>query len=1276
MPTTPRNRVEQSGTVTHDHLTSWVTDGVIKDSGISAIIGTTAENLFDTAVLAAAATIPGSTTWLRTAGLVTVGDHGDALYAKVLGSTPGGFQSADGAWWQPITGSSSGGGGGFNTRAEAAVTTIANSVETIQIEGFSVAGDGGGAVYKRAAVQPAHSFWFQSADGAYWVPFTNDLRLSVRINGAVLDGATDDVTEIQEVIDACIYYLLALEAFIPIGTTVISKTLHVGYGSSGFTAGRLRGAGFNEYANGPGTLIDARSFFNAPVINIQGGRNTRVSDFGLIGANKTYVSDFSLGGQADTVVDDTDVNNWVDPALLASNPNIVGAYTSYCAISVDAYSGGAPTPHYPNVTYPPFVSGSQYSKTDTSRTELEDLMLDGFILAIANGDNTAQQQSEFTRTRRSYITRCVYGLSIGHQNCRNQLLQDVGFLSCHTLIDNATFGAGKGHLSNQIVNCDGNLSIRLVNLKTSFGPILFDTFYCENCWWIGNIIGGETATFLNCELRFDLHGFFTGYLAGDSNSPQRGIPEFLIDASDAQAGIQFIGGKIFNHWSVCVINTSPDMVEFRNVDISPAKKRDYNYDKAAFNATLGGLIFTNLGVPAAGATNLKVVSFADGVGIALNTSYDHDPWGGARGNYTPIYCLHHYPVASSVLDIVECPVRFFEPPGATYTAVLTSDAEAGLILTMTFPAGPDPVFGPLPSDIIKASNTYSIFFVRSVSPDGKTVTAVLQNNIHQTAWGAWVERNPSNINTGTDDHWKVASARFYTPVFGLYGDLTSGNSDIANVTTGTFNPTVSSCVSIGDYLYQDAAIDDTFTGSALITNINDGTRVISMDRNANVTRSRVRLGTFVYPGPTLESAAFDPLVYGALVWLDAQDLTQMYRNRATTPNNTNNLFFHSNELLEFNNVNGRRGWAFDTLTGSFPAQNQTGPSGESNYAWSFVCSGADVADWFQVLPQTSITGQIFTYQAKVKSSSTSCWIAAFSTASGNDPVFVDCKNGVIGHTPAGITATITASTGGFFLLKLTAVGMGTFFAIVAGDNNYAAPGAGTTLVLCDQMIELGSTASTYSADANATSYSLYTTAAVNAPVGAMVNKGILGGVWIAPTDAQRPFLRSVTIGPDTRHYLDFSVNSGDAYLSAPSGVTLTSTALSCAAVRRPAAGANTVVFGASATATPHTVRWATSNHLITALGDTAFDDGVAHVATGNNLLTDRRTAGNLQFTRLNKLATGNGAANAALTNKIDRLGVHNGTNSVGGFFAGAIFGADLAANVSTIEDYFGAIIGI
>ncbi|MCZ4073537.1 hypothetical protein [Agrobacterium sp. LMR679] len=67
---------------------------------------------------------------------------------------------------------------------------IPAGINAIRVNGFYVAGDGGGALYVKAGGEPAHDGKFQTADGAWWEiaeTFPNPLMF-----GAVGDGVADD----------------------------------------------------------------------------------------------------------------------------------------------------------------------------------------------------------------------------------------------------------------------------------------------------------------------------------------------------------------------------------------------------------------------------------------------------------------------------------------------------------------------------------------------------------------------------------------------------------------------------------------------------------------------------------------------------------------------------------------------------------------------------------------------------------------------------------------------------------------------------------------------------------------------------------------------------------------------------------------------------------------------------------------------------------------------------------------------------------------------------
>jgi hypothetical protein len=83
-----------------------------------------------------------------------------------------------------------------STRSTIAVPA---DVLVVRTEGYSGAGDGGGALYKRVSAAPAHRGWFRSADGGLWELTANSP--SILTFGAVGDGRLDDRVAIQAAID-------------------------------------------------------------------------------------------------------------------------------------------------------------------------------------------------------------------------------------------------------------------------------------------------------------------------------------------------------------------------------------------------------------------------------------------------------------------------------------------------------------------------------------------------------------------------------------------------------------------------------------------------------------------------------------------------------------------------------------------------------------------------------------------------------------------------------------------------------------------------------------------------------------------------------------------------------------------------------------------------------------------------------------------------------------------------------------------------------------------
>lgn len=128
--------------------------------------------------------------------------------------------------WKMVSSSEVAGGAGvatFATRTQAAATRIARSIQAVQVEGYSSAGDKGAALYRRVSSQPSHSAAFQSRDGAWWE--LSEAVPTPFMMGAKGNGVTDDTTILQAYFD----YALAnfSMAAIPAGTWLISAPIAI-----------------------------------------------------------------------------------------------------------------------------------------------------------------------------------------------------------------------------------------------------------------------------------------------------------------------------------------------------------------------------------------------------------------------------------------------------------------------------------------------------------------------------------------------------------------------------------------------------------------------------------------------------------------------------------------------------------------------------------------------------------------------------------------------------------------------------------------------------------------------------------------------------------------------------------------------------------------------------------------------------------------------------------------------------------------------------------------
>ena len=299
--------------------------------------------------------------------------------------------------------------------------TFVRSSTTLPHDGYIVFTDGSNRKWKRVFNGPLNVKWF----------------------GARGDGVTDDIYAIQRAIDYSIYTDTTIkQVYIPTGRYLISSTLHLGYGQA-FHSVSLIGDGAPSFRGGVsefnGTTIRC-NFSNAPGINIQGARWTTVENISVVGLNAI------AGFLYDT--SSANINNWIHASVDTIGDN---RRTPYAGITVDAYSGSAPTPAYPTVNYPTYANVPfQYGRIQSSQVKIVNCGVHEFIAGIVLQPNS-DGNGDFVQIEKCIIDKVAYGVSVGNTNSRNLAIRDC-YIDAHTCITNSTHGNRVGRIT-LVENC-------------------------------------------------------------------------------------------------------------------------------------------------------------------------------------------------------------------------------------------------------------------------------------------------------------------------------------------------------------------------------------------------------------------------------------------------------------------------------------------------------------------------------------------------------------------------------------------------------------------------------------------------------------------------------------------------------------------------------------------------------------------------------------------------------------------------------------------------------
>lgn len=670
--------------------------------------------------------------------------------------------------------------------------------------------------------------------------------------GAKGDGVTDDTAALQAAINAAVY-TEKKALYIPAGRYIISDTLHAGYGTS-FTAAHIFGDGPNYRCENSfaGTAIITTKA-DRPVINFQGQRAGSLQGLSIRGQQYSYLETNGFGGLTPTI-DDLNPANWIDPTLLAANPNMDSRYAPYAAITVDAYSGPQPSPAYPTVNYPNFLGAgiAQYGKALSSVVLVRDVSIHGFVAGAVVHPSGSDGNGDFVRFENVTIELCKYGISIGQTQSRNVEMNSVNLDKMYVCITNVAHGKQQGVLGGSIVNCHFGSCIKVFQLNIFAKPLTFLNCYAESLYQIGELYATSSneppLVFQTCQFSFD------------TQNATRGVPAYLLGFSDPNniAGgtaqtVSFINCDINNYPSVAVFGVNSPLFEncrFRSGERDTGPKdaggTNRQYVAYATNATQDGVIVIN------DAPSLihRIVSLAwnvDTLGSGA-AAYGGAPSDNARATLLPIYARQAI-WAQSAADEYGAPIALPRRTNEFAKSSLASCSLTNKTLTFTFSSRSDSAFayqGPDVGDIVVDKNTGSTFFVRNRS--SLTITAELQNN-YKASGGGFTTLQAFSTTAGS---FVFINSRFYILPRYLRGDSTSGNAVLSNCATDNgFAAWYDAQIAVNDWLFVNEFTNRWIApGNTEITARDQGAGTITLSGNAARTLTREPLMLFIRQAAT------------------------------------------------------------------------------------------------------------------------------------------------------------------------------------------------------------------------------------------------------------------------------------------------------------------------------------------------------------------------------------------------------------------------------------------
>lgn len=653
----------------------------------------------------------------------------------------------------------------------------------------------------------------------YSYPSGNVLRY-----GADPTGTNDSTTAIQNAVNVAIYFTSSSTSgsavvTLPAGTYKTSDTIQLGYGvNPQYTSVKFQGVlpNFGGATGQNGTIINFTAN-DRPAINVQGARYTYIENITINGVYNYIISN-NLGYAVN--INDLNQSTWQDPTFPT---NSFSNNAPYAGITIDAYSLSAPSPAYPNVSYPSFLgSVSQYGKAYSSGVILNNVFINNFVVGLVRPN--ANSNGEFIHYREGIVSGCVIGVCLPHEQSRCLELTNINFSQCYSGINNAAFGFNQGQSGGTYQNLHFGGCINMIEVPGGYGTsVTLRNCYAETTARIGEVSGTGNVPVLTldcCTITFR------------EEDLRYGVP--LNHCSSSNVKLALINGtQITTAFGLIVGGTSVGPNVYLSDSIIWALIADQGSPAMPTNFVQGsgGILGYNISV--SGFGNMQ----SSGT-IAPYGAFSYLPWffrgtslgfnsGTGFGNSSFNYCpsVYYGSYAGTNVTLINRSGTSVELPGGRYNY--------------------SPGGGPIKLDVGDYLNIGGAFFVVT-SFNGSNCVLTQITGYRLDSSGNFTNLSSSDSTNAPINGWFIT--RLYVAYQNIAGTITSGSPTITNVKNigNDGNQWNSTNISANDWAtFQDIAFanvgGNAISASKQVSSINVSAQTITFSSNFSLSKSAIYL---------------------------------------------------------------------------------------------------------------------------------------------------------------------------------------------------------------------------------------------------------------------------------------------------------------------------------------------------------------------------------------------------------------------------------------------------